>query len=57
VISYLMYVLTDAGNDTKRGLEQIREMSGAQIVDALVGMARTSFDDIERGMKKARGEQ
>jgi hypothetical protein len=34
-LSYLVYILTDAGNDKKRGLDAIREMTGSQIINAL----------------------
>lgn len=48
----LSYYLTDAGHNLEKGLSLIREMSGAQIIDALEAHKRTSLISIQNAISK-----
>jgi hypothetical protein len=50
VVDWLIYILTDAGSDTKLGLASIREMSGDQIVNAIQAWRASNYESVRRGM-------
>lgn len=52
LLSSLGYYLTDAANDQERALAAVREMSGAQIVDALESHKRTSLLSVQTALKE-----
>lgn len=54
VLSALSYYLTDAGSDTERGLAQVRQMTGGQIVDALEAHKRTSLLSVQNALTRNR---
>lgn len=50
LISSLVYILTNCGSDEERGLRQISEMSGEEIVEALQAYRKKSYDSVKSGM-------
>jgi hypothetical protein len=52
LLSALSYYLTDAGDDTQRGLSIVREMSGSTIIDALEAHKRTSLMSVQSALSK-----
>jgi hypothetical protein len=52
VLSSLIYILTDAGDDTERGNVLLKEMSGAQIVDGLLTYINGCRESVKNGIKK-----
>ena len=54
VTGKLIYLLTDAGADTSRGLTEIERMTGAEIVKALKDYKSSALQSIENGVR-ARG--
>lgn len=48
-LNYLVYVLTDAGNDYANGIAQIENMSGKQIVSGMRAYIATSHRSIKNG--------
>lgn len=50
LIHELVAMLTDAGSDTARGLSTERDMSGAQIVDAVVAFQRSAHQSVQNGL-------
>jgi len=46
LLSSLTYILTDAGSDTQRGLDAIRQMTGAQIIDGLLAYKNVSYQSV-----------
>ena len=54
LLSSLTYILTDAGSDTERGLATIRNMTGDQIVTALLAHVECSRMSVEMAIGKAK---
>lgn len=52
VIQFLLYVLTDAGNDLVKGVEQIKQMSGKDIIQGLNAYKESAYKSVEEGLKK-----
>ena len=50
LLSALSHYLTDAGNDRSKGLDMVRQMTGAQIVDALEAHKRSSLVSVQRAI-------
>lgn len=51
VLSFLSYVLTDEGADTKAGIAIVREMTGGEIVDGLVKYQEARILSIKNALK------
>lgn len=51
-LSYLCHVLTNAGSDQEKGLELIRQMSGAQIVTAIQDRISSALKSIGNGLQQ-----
>lgn len=49
-ISRLVYNLTEAGSNTNLGLSELRQMTGAQIVDGLLARQREDLHSIHEGL-------
>lgn len=51
ILSALVYLLTNAGSDTRSGLAEIRAMSGDDIVTALLAHVETSRRAVENALR------
>ena len=52
VLSRLSYILTDAGNRKDLGLDEIRKMSGEDIINGLVAYQKSAIDSVENALKR-----
>lgn len=52
-LSFLSYVLTDAGSDLPSGLEKIRAMSGQEIIEGLQKFKSVAHQSVAMALKKA----
>lgn len=57
LLSGLIYVLTDAGNDNERGADTLRKMSGAEIVDGLVKYQASMQQGVRNGFAACRAAE
>lgn len=55
-IGHLVYVLTGAGNDIKKGVELIKQMTGEQIINALYAYEKSSYDSVAKAIRKSKEE-
>lgn len=46
LLGKLSYILTDAGADTAKGIELIRQMTGDQIIDGLKAYRESSYKSV-----------
>lgn len=50
-LSFLVYVLTNAGSDTESGLAEIREKSAADIIDGLKAFKKSAYDSVAKALR------
>jgi hypothetical protein len=50
VISFLVYILTNAGNDQVAGLAELRSKSGDEIVAALIQYQAVAHQTVRNGL-------
>lgn len=51
LIKTLIHIICDAGSDTSKGIAQMRQYSGDQIITALLAYKKHSIDSIVAGKK------
>ena len=52
VISYLVAILTNAGNDQAAGLAELRSKSGDEIVSALIQYQAVAHQSVRNGLEQ-----